>query len=100
MKLRITHPGYHDQYGEPAPLGTVLTVKGDTIPASLLNKCEVVAGDEAEKTAVTNPGDTAPVKTPRRKGLETQAGKLEVAFTDDMSDEDLQAAIKAAKTGV
>lgn len=96
MKLRITQPGYHDQSGEPVAVGTVLTVKGDTVPASLLNKCEIVAGDETEKTAITNPD---PAKTPRRKGLETQAGKLSVAFTDAMSDDDLQAAIKVAKSG-
>ena len=41
--------------------------------------------------------DSAGEKTKKRKGLETQAGKLEIEFTDEMSDDDLQAAIKAAK---
>ncbi|MGB0854659.1 MAG: hypothetical protein ACPGSI_15300 [Pikeienuella sp.] len=36
-------------------------------------------------------------KTKKRKGLEAQAAKLEVEFTDETSDDDLIAAIKMAK---
>ncbi|MFN4062348.1 MAG: hypothetical protein ACK4IA_16565 [Paracoccus hibiscisoli] len=60
MKLKITKPGYHDQKGKPVEVGTVITVQGDTVPASLLNKCEVLDGDTKGKDWATgqNPGPT------------------------------------------
>lgn len=57
MKLKITKPGYHDQKGKPVKVGTVITVSGDKIPASLLNKCEELDGDTEAKEPVTNPAD-------------------------------------------
>lgn len=53
MKLRITHPGYHDKDGKPVEVGEIITVKGDDIPASLLNKAEVVAEDPKGKEPAT-----------------------------------------------
>lgn len=41
--------------------------------------------------------DGQPSKTKKRLGLETQAGNLEIKFSDETSDDDLIAAIKAAK---
>lgn len=38
-------------------------------------------------------------KTKKRKGLETQAFNAGVDFSDDISDDDLAAAIKKAKAG-
>ena len=54
MKLEITKKGYHDQSGKPVPVGTVISVKGDDVPAGLVNKCRVVAETKG-KTAITNP---------------------------------------------
>lgn len=64
MKLEITKKGYHDQSGKPVDVGTVITTKGDDIPAGLVNKCRVIAESKG-KTAVTNPAQNA-------QGSETQ----------------------------
>lgn len=53
MKLKITKPGYHDQDGKPVEVGTIVTIKGDGIPASLLNKCEVIGDESAGKEPAT-----------------------------------------------
>ena len=58
MKLEITKKGFRDQSGKAVPVGTVINVKGDDIPAGLVNKCRVVA-DGRGKTAVTNPAQGA-----------------------------------------
>lgn len=60
MKLKITKPGYHDQKGKPVEVGTIITVQGDKVPASLLNKCEVLDGDTDGKAWATgqNQGPT------------------------------------------
>ena len=60
MNLKITKPGYHDKNGKLVEVGTIVSVSGDRIPASLLNKCEVVAEDAKGKEPVTgqNPGPT------------------------------------------
>ena len=60
MRLRITKPGYHDQEGNPVEVGTIITVDGDAIPASLLNKCVPVASDDADADLITgqNTGPT------------------------------------------
>lgn len=60
MKLKITKPGYHDKNGKPVEVGTIVPVSGDQIPASLLNKCEVVGEDTKDKDWATgqNPGPT------------------------------------------
>jgi len=39
----------------------------------------------------------APKKTKKREGLETQAGALELSFSDETTDDELIAAIKEAK---
>lgn len=44
MQLKITKPGYHDRKGEAVPVGTIITVSGDKIPAALVNKCERLDG--------------------------------------------------------
>lgn len=72
MKVEITMP---DANGHA--VGDVVTVKGNVIPASLVNKCRVLTGrktakndtdetddaddndDDAAKTAVTNPAKGA-----------------------------------------
>lgn len=91
MKITITELGVYDQNGDQIEVGTVVDVKGDTVPGWLVNKGEVLA-DAKGKTAVTNPA-----KTKKRAGLEAQAEAGGVAHEPDMSDDDLITAIKAAK---
>lgn len=61
MKLKVTKPGYHDQDGNPVEVGTIITVKGDEIPASLVNKADVVTDDAKGKEPATGkkPADDA-----------------------------------------
>ena len=54
MKLEITKKGYHDKAGRKVDVGTIINVKGDEIPAGLVNKCRVVSETKG-KTAITNP---------------------------------------------
>lgn len=53
MRLKITKPGYHDKDGNPVEVGAIITVKGDTIPAALVNKAEQLDGDSKGKEAAT-----------------------------------------------
>ncbi|MCO6407354.1 hypothetical protein [Hoeflea alexandrii] len=53
MKLEITQKGIFDQNGKEAEIGSTIDVKGDTVPAWLVNKCRPVGG--SGKKAVTNP---------------------------------------------
>lgn len=60
MKLEVTHKGIRDQDGKPVEIGTVLNIKGDTVPVGMVNKVRVIA-DKGGKTltadtAVTMPG--------------------------------------------
>lgn len=55
MKIEVTRKGVYDQNGNPVPVGTEITVKGDEIPASLVNKGRVIASKPAKAVAVTNP---------------------------------------------
>lgn len=87
MKVKVTEKGVYDAKGERVPVGTVLSVKGDELPAYLVGKA---VADGAQ--AVTNPA-----KTQKRLGLEKQATELQVGFTDETTDDELIEAIKAAK---
>lgn len=56
MKVKITMKGVFGVDGKEVPVGTVIDVKGDAMPASLVNKAEIVGGSKPTgKTAVTNP---------------------------------------------
>lgn len=52
MKVRVTEKGVSDKKGNAIPKGTILEIKGDVIPASLINKVVI---EEEEKTFVVNP---------------------------------------------
>lgn len=54
MKIEITEKGVYDAKGELIEVGTELTVRGDEVPAWLVNKCRVI-GEAKGKTPVTNP---------------------------------------------
>lgn len=48
MKLKITKQGVFWQGKKELPVGKVIEVKGDVVPAALVNKAEVVSQPEAE----------------------------------------------------
>ena len=50
MKAEITQEGVFDQTGNRVPVGTVIEVSGDDLPAWLANKARPVAAE-----AVTTP---------------------------------------------
>ena len=54
MKLEITHKGVSDKNGKEIAVGSKLTVKGDDVPAYLLNKCKVVGAPPKDADEVTN----------------------------------------------
>lgn len=54
MKVKITKKKVYDPKGKEVPVGTVLNLEGDTIPAFLVNKCEVVEA-EAETEVEIDP---------------------------------------------
>lgn len=65
MKVEITERGVFDAKGKRIEVGAVLTVKGDEIPAYLVNKCRVVSPSKPVKAAaVTNPAEK-PVQEPQ-----------------------------------
>ena len=55
MKIEITHAGVYDKDGKEIEIGTEITVKGDAVPAWLVNKGKVLAEKPAKAEAVTNP---------------------------------------------
>lgn len=55
MKIKVTMPKAHTAQGEPIPVGTILDVEGDEIPAFLVNKAVAV---EEEKPVEEKPVDT------------------------------------------
>lgn len=54
MKIKITRKGVHDKDGKPVAIGTEIDIKGDSLPASFVNKCEILTEKKAEKAAVTS----------------------------------------------
>ncbi|TXH18081.1 MAG: hypothetical protein E6R03_02785 [Hyphomicrobiaceae bacterium] len=60
MKAKITQKGVYDEKGQVIPVGTIVNVKGDTLPGYLVSKAEVL--ESGQRVAVTNPksDDTQP----------------------------------------
>jgi len=59
MKVKITTRGVYDAKGKAIEPGTTITVKGDAVPAWLVNKCEIIADGRKADAAVTNPASGA-----------------------------------------
>jgi len=59
MRIEITRSGVYDEKGEEVEVGTELTVKGDSVPAWLVNKGRVVADKPTKATAISNPAKGA-----------------------------------------
>lgn len=64
----------------------------DHVPPGWAEKVRIISGEPIKAQGVTNPA-----KSNKRKGLEAQAEKAGVILNDEMSDDDLAAAIKTAK---
>ena len=64
----------------------------DHVPPGWAEKVRIISGEPIKAQGVTNPAKAA-----KRKGLEKQAEGLSINFTDETTDEDLLASIKAAK---
>ncbi len=45
MKVKVTMPKAHNAQNEPIPVGTILEIDGDVMPAFLVNKAEIVDED-------------------------------------------------------
>jgi hypothetical protein len=91
MKIEITEKGVHDAKGKPIAVGTIIEVKGEAMPAWLLNKAVEVKGGKASKQIVVNPdADMA--------DLLKQAAELGIEVNKDapmslQMEEELRAAI-------
>ena len=57
MKIEITRQGVYDKDGKELEVGTEITVKGDVVPAFLVNKGRIVAEKPVKATPVTNKAD-------------------------------------------
>lgn len=55
MKIKITEAGVYDQNGQRVPVGTEISVKGDVVPAWLVNKGQIIGEKPTKAVAVTNP---------------------------------------------
>lgn len=70
MKIKVTQRGIRDQDGKRVPIGTVLDIKGDTIPAGMVNKVEVIA-DKGRKTLTVDnepaPDEAEAMPSPGKK---------------------------------
>jgi hypothetical protein len=67
MKVDITEKGVYSQDGTRVPVGTEINVKGDEVPAWLVNKGRVIVEKTAKAVAVTNPAQGA-TQEPAKKG--------------------------------
>lgn len=85
MKMEVTRRGVYDAKGEKIEIGTVLTVKGDTVPGYLLNKAVEVKG---ERTEITNPALD-------RDELKKQAAELNLEYAPNIPSAKLKELIDA-----
>jgi hypothetical protein len=60
VRIEITEKGVYDAKGKAIPVGTELTVKGDSVPAWLVSKGRIVVEKTAKSAPVTNPAVTTP----------------------------------------
>ena len=97
MKVRVIEKGVSDKNDQPLPKGTVIEIPGDVIPASLKNKVVI---EETEKTFIANPTKLTKAEkaalAKEREELVESATLLGVAVTDEMTVEEIKAAIAAA----
>ena len=99
MQYEITQPGVYDGEGKPVKVGTVFDIKGDAVPAWLVNKGRRLGGDTEGKTPITNPkkdarpaeakakaANTKPSAQERQQRLRELVGEMKPeAFTADGS---------------
>lgn len=86
MKLEVTERGMRDQDGKPIEVGTVLTVKADAIPASMINKVRQLGG--IGQTPVMNVDDDAEEKARLTADLEAAGVKVDGRWSLDRLKEE------------
>jgi len=94
MRAEITEKGVFNGEGKEMEVGETVEFKGETLPAALVGKAQLIGNKPKGEKMVVNPA-----KTKKRIGLEAQAAKLDVEINDDMTDDEIAAAIKAKKEG-
>lgn len=63
MRVLITEKGIRDKDENSIPVGTEMEIKGDELPLSFVNKCQILpdgkkkASKDDGKTFITNPDD-------------------------------------------
>ncbi|MAN46758.1 MAG: hypothetical protein CMF04_11255 [Hyphomonas sp.] len=77
MQYEITQPGVYDSKGKPVKVGTVFDIKGDTVPAWLVNKGRRLGGDTEGKTPITNPKKDARSAEAKAKAEAEEKARLE-----------------------
>jgi hypothetical protein len=98
MKVRITEKGVNDSNNNTIPVGTIIDVPGDTIPASLVNKC-VVAEIITGQAGAGNPMTKAEQKALQKEiaARTDVATVLGVTVDPNWTLEQINAAITAAE---
>lgn len=101
MDLRITRTGVYmtgeDGIEAAVPVGTVVSVEGDDIPAGLVNKC---APADDPRFAVTNPAEGAIVENIDELTKDQLAEALKALDLPASGNKDeLVARLKAAREG-
>ena len=77
MQYEITQPGVYDGEGKPVKVGTVFDIKGDAVPAWLVNKGRRLGGDTEGKTPITNPKKDARSAEAKAKAEAEEKVRLE-----------------------
>lgn len=95
MKLKITRKGVFDGPKE-LPVGHVVETKGETIPASLLNKCIDLGAEDTQADAVDPVGPTPASAAERQTLLKTVA----ISLPDDDFNKDGKPKLSAVNAEV
>jgi len=98
MRVRITEKGV-SVANEPVPVGAVIEVKGDTVPAWLINKAvpaETFIVNPAKKLTKKEQDAKDKADAAERATVVESAALLGVEVTDEMTVEEIKAAIDNA----
>lgn len=93
MKLEITQKGVFDAEGNELEIGSVITVKGDTVPSLYVNKARVLGAKITNPKKEEDSGQAT--SGANREQLEARAAELELKFHPSLGDDKLAAQIKA-----
>ena len=96
MKIQITEKGVNDTKGNLVPIGTILEVAGDTIPAWLINKAVPHGDDDAE--IITGKTMSKKEQAALMKERVGRALELNIEVDSKWTLEELNAAIATAES--